>query len=405
MNRPHLAAPLAAALAALMLTACGGGAGSGTSGPGYRVLHAFGSGTSPQAPMAGVIEGSDGMLYGVTQEGRNKGYGAVYSVDPASGQLAVLVSFGVNGTEQKPSETLVGDAAGNLYGTTQEGGQGGLGTVFEVDARTHVETVLHAFTGGAKDGATPSSPLLIDAHGNLIGTTSYGGPDDVGTVFEISPQHTETVLYAFGQQGAGGPRYPMGTLALDSSGTLYGSSRRGGSANLGTVYAFTPGTGTAPGTVTVLHNFAGGADGAEPWGGVVFDAAHTTLYGTTTAGGPADQGTVFACPVDGSGARVLYAFKASGSGDGVFPVGSLAIDSAGMLYGTTDAGGTDDLGTVFSLDPASGTETVLHSFTGQAEGDGHRPRGDLLINAAGQLVGTTIIGGADGNGTVFTLPR
>ena len=405
MNRPHLAAPLAAALAALMLTACGGGAGSGTSGPGYRVLHAFGSGTSPQAPMAGVIEGSDGMLYGVTQQGLHKNFGAVYSLDPASGRLSVLASFGANGTEQKPSETLVSDAAGNLYGTTQEGGQGGLGTVFEVDARTHVETVLHAFTGGAKDGATPSSPLLIDAHGNLLGTTSSGGPDNGGTLFEISPQHNETILYAFGPEGAGDPRWPIGALALDSTGKLYGSTGYGGSANLGAVYVFTPGAGTAPGTVKVLHNFAGGADGAEPWGGVVFDAAHTTLYGTTTAGGTADQGTVFACPLDGSGARVLYAFKASGSGDGVFPVGSLAIDSAGMLYGTTRAGGVDDMGTVYSVDPSSGAESVLHRFAGPATGDGEYPTEGVMLDAAGELVGTTRIGGKYDTGTVFALPR
>ncbi|OIQ87934.1 hypothetical protein GALL_301910 [mine drainage metagenome] len=405
MNRSPLAAPLVGALAALMLTACGGGAGSGTSGPGYRVLHAFGAGTSPQAPSAGVIEGSDGTLYGVTQEGLNKSFGAVYSLDPASGRLSVLASFGANGTEQKPSETLVSDSAGNLYGTTQEGGKGGLGTVFEVDATTHLVTVLHAFTGGATDGATPSSALLIDAHGNLLGTTSAGGPDDGGTLFEISPQHTETILYAFGPEGAGNPRGPTGTLALDSTGELYGSTRYGGSANLGAVYVFTPGAGTAPGTVKVLHNFAGGADGAEPWSGVVLDAAKATLYGTTTAGGTADQGTVFACPVDGSGARVLYSFKASGSGDGAFPWGSLAIDSAGMLYGTTEDGGSDGHGTVFSLDPSSGTETVLHSFAGQPGGDGARPVGDLLIDRAGQLVGTTIVGGANANGTVFTLPR
>ena len=412
MKRSSIAMPRAGAVAAVaatvMLSACGGGSsGGGASGavPTLRVLHAFGGGTEPQAPYAGVISGVDGKLYGVTEAGGTHNAGALFAIDPNSDQATTLVSFGgTQDTEQKPIDPLVSDSVGNLYGTTQNGGQGALGSVFKVDAKTGAETVLYAFTGGA-DGATPSSPLLIDAQGNLFGTTFQGGPNDAGVVFQISPGGAMRVVYAFGAAGAAGPRDPIGALALDSAGHLYGATRLGGTQGKGTVYQLTLGSNGAPATLAVLHNFSGGADGANPWGGVVLDAAQQMLYGTTFAGGPADNGTVFACPVDGSAARVLYAFKANGSGDGAQPIGALAIGKSGTLYGTTSGGGSANLGTVFSVAPSSGAETLLHSFTGPADGDGEDPRGSLIIDAAGELVGTTIRGGAQDNGTVFVLSR
>ena len=406
MKQGSIAISLPVALATLMLGGCGGGANHGAAAAGYRVLHAFDLGDPPHRPCYGVVAGADGTLYGLSCSGGQSRLGTAYTVDPASGVAAVLFSFGLDpaGPGQKPVAALVSDRAGNLYGTTTEGGATHHGTVFKIDAKTHAVTLLHAFTGGP-DGAIPSAGLSIDAQGNLFGNTRAGGSYDDGTVFEISPTGIEQVIYSFNQSITGAPYHPRGALALDGSGHLYGTTSYGGTANLGTVYELTPGLNSTPATLTVLHSFAGGGDGAYPIGGVVLDATHKQLYGTTTLGGSNDNGTVFACPVDGSAAQLVYAFQANGSGDGATPAGALVIDDAGVLYGTTENGGVDDRGTVFALDPSSKVETVLHRFSGSATGDGAMPNPNLLIDAAGQLVGTTQLGGTNDVGTVFTLPR
>jgi uncharacterized repeat protein (TIGR03803 family) len=345
----------------------------------------------------------------------------------------VLHSF--NGTDGwSPEAGLIFDAAGNLYGTTEYGGTGGncgaygCGTVFELTPNGSggwTETVLYSFCPqtGCTDGANPAAGLIFDAAGNLYGTTEYAGAYNSGTVFELTPNGsggwTETVLYSFCSQANCTDGYgPLAGLIFDASGNLYGTTRDGGAYGYGTVFELTP-TGGGGWTETVLHSFnQNGTDGAYPYAGLTFDTAGN-LYGTTAYGGPYDYfgghpGTVFELtPTAGGGwtETVLYSFCSQANcADGLNPYAGLIFDSAGNLYGTTPVGGQGH-GTVFELTPTAGggwTEQVLLNFNGT---DGNYPTAGLIFDAAGNLYGTTYEGGSwtgcsdgpNGCGTVFEL--
>jgi uncharacterized repeat protein (TIGR03803 family) len=263
-------------------------------------------------------------------------------------------------------------------------------------AQTYNE--LHRFTGGA-DGATPHAGLVLDDSGNFYGTTTTGGASNLGTVFKLDTTGTETVLHSFA--GAPDGATPHAGLVLDTLGNLYGTTEFGGASNLGTVFKL-----DTTGTETVLYSFKGGAAGRNPSSGLVLDAAGN-FYGTTGGGGvnrapcAADGflgcGVVF--KVDTTGTQtVLYTF--TGGADGRNPEGGLVLDASGNLYGTGIGGGTSDLGVVFKLDP-SGKETVLYNFTGS--NDGCFPQGTLVFDHADNLYGLTVGGGAANFGTVFEL--
>jgi uncharacterized repeat protein (TIGR03803 family) len=270
--------------------------------------------------------------------------------------------------------------------------------------------VLHWFTG--KDGLNPIASLVFDGAGNLYGTTSGGGgTGNCGTVFKLAPagngKWTRSVLHYFGSTGKYGCQVYAGVI-LDTAGNLYGTTNQNGAFGGGNVFELSKG-GNGQWTETVLHSFSG-PDGAQPFAGVVFDAAGN-LYGTTGGGGAFGEGTVFELTPGTKGQwseTVLYSFcSASGCSDGSQPLASVVFDAAGNLYGTTSVGG-DNYGTVFELAPGmSGqwTETVLHSFNST---DGARPRAGLILDTAGNLYGTT--GGEDsppscssGCGNVFQL--
>jgi uncharacterized repeat protein (TIGR03803 family) len=310
-----------------------------------------------------------------------------------------------------PVATLIFDAAGNIYGTTSSGGAFGKGTVFELTPQAGggwTENVLYSF-GNGTDGAGPSvSGLIFDAAGNLYGTTYGGGIYRAGTVFELTPQAgggwTENVLYSFGNGTDGAD--PQASLIFDAAGNLYGTTGYGGTHGLGTVFELTPKPGGGW-KEKVLHNFKK-ADGFRPHG-LIFDAAGN-LYGTTVLGGGHNKGTVFEMmPQAGGGwmLQVLHSFSKylpDGTYDGLTPYASLIFDGTGSLYGTTQDGGAHGCGTVFELVPqADGgwTENVLHDFGNDT--DGAYPQSNLIFDAAGNLYGTTYIGGAYGLGTVFEL--
>jgi uncharacterized repeat protein (TIGR03803 family) len=312
--------------------------------------------------------------------------------------LITLHAFTGGADGASPQAGLIQDKAGNLYGTTAYGGVFNVGTVFKLDKSAN-ESVLYTFTGGA-DGAYPFGPLVQDAAGNLYGTTLSGGDltcghsAGCGTVFKLDATGKQTVLHTFtgGTDGVD----PYGNLFRDVSGNFYGITLIGGNHNCNTPL----GCGVvfkldANGNETVLHTFSGGADGAGPSSGVIRDAAGN-LFGTTQNGGPSNSGTVF--QVDRTGkATVLYSF--TGGTDGASPeVG--VVPFGAYLYGTTSGGGVSAGGTVFKLDK-SGKETVLYSFTGGT--DGGAPRASLIHDAAGNLYGTTEIGGIFNHGTVFKL--
>jgi uncharacterized repeat protein (TIGR03803 family) len=286
----------------------------------------------------------------------------------------VLHKFHDSPDGASPVYELVRDSAGNLYGVTISGGTQNLGAVYKVGAAGK-ETVLHRFSNNGTDGNSPFAPLTFDAAGNLYGSTGNGGVAGAGTLFQVSPAGKETTLYSFGG-GKDGSR-PVGKLALDGAGNLYGTTIGGGAFDLGTVFKLTP-----AGRKTVLHSFTW-ADGFTALGGVVRDS-EGNLYGTTEVGGKKDFcndrgcGTVF--KLDETGKYTVLLSFTGGSDDGGHPAAGVIRDAAGNLYGTASFGG----------DPNCGVN-VLHSFTGGK--DGASPGAQLFQDDAGSLYGTTAFGG------------
>ena len=340
------------------------------------------------------------------------GCGVVFKVD-RTGHETVLYRFtGDPADGRNPCAGVIRDDSGNLYGTTCYGGANlYYGTVFKLDLSGH-ETVLHSFTGGA-DGGVPKASLARDAAGNLFGTTYYGGSgacnDGIGVgcgvVFKLDPSGKQTVLHNFtgGKEGA----YPQGGgLLLDATGNLYGTTSSGGDFGDGVVFEL-----DSSGKETVLHQFAfpnNRRDGASPYGAFIRDAVGN-LYGTTSYGGTTKYfgGTLF--KVDHTGKeRVLHSFGENG--DGFSPDG-LVKDTAGNFYGITlgnvefNCSPQPGCGTVFKLD-AAGKLTVLYTFTGVP--DGAYPQVGLTRDNAGVLYGVTGFSGnqgclGQGCGTVFKV--
>jgi uncharacterized repeat protein (TIGR03803 family) len=332
----------------------------------------------------------------------------------AIGQEAVLHNFHNNGLGgASPRGGLIVDAAGNLYGTTTTGGSNNVGTVFELlpnGTGGWKEKVLHNFRNDGRDGNTPSASLIFDAAGDLYGATPYGGAYQDGVVYELLPQTgggwKEKILHTFGGNANRMGQGPFGNLVFDAAGNLYCTTEAGGAYGGGTVFELIP---SADGTWTekVLHVFNTlEGDAYFPISGLTFDA-RGNLYSTTWVGGLHGQGTVFELSPNANGSwteKVLHSFNHNGS-DGYQPFAGLILDAAGSLYGTTEGGGAHDGGTVFKLTQRTdGTwkETVLHSFQNNGS-DGYRLFSGLTLDAAGNVYGTTSLGGSSNGGTVFEL--
>jgi uncharacterized repeat protein (TIGR03803 family) len=362
-----------------------------------------------------------------------------------------------NGDGGAPENGLIFDSKGNLYGTTAACGNDIGGTVFELTPNsngTWTEQVLYSFSGffGTGDGAEPAGQLVFDSLGNLYGTTVDGGANSGGTVFKLSPgannTWTETVLWSFGFPDG---NTPYAGVTLDASGNVYGTTTAGGPNGGGTVFELVPGS-NGTWTENVLHNFGGGNDGLTPYAGVVFDTAGN-LFGMTAYGGANDYGTIFELTPQSDGtwteaivhsftggadtigsfgnlaldkagnlyAETIYAVMKftpssggkwygkslhdfAGASDGALAQDGLTFDDAGNLYGTTNLGG-HHLGIVFELSPTADgtwTENVLHRFTGG--NDGERPSlGNVTLDPMRNVYGTTTIGGAGGFGVVFEI--
>jgi uncharacterized repeat protein (TIGR03803 family) len=351
VSSPRVTAKLALA-ASLMLVLISAPA---TSAQTFTLLYQFRSGPGGINPYAGVVRDAKGNLYGTTYNDGAWASGTVFRLN-ALGKEKVLHSFSQTGGDGAFPwyGTLVRDSVGNLYGTTITGGIAGeqcCGTVFEVTA-SGKETVLYRFTGTNGDGF-PQYGVVRDPSGNLYGTTQNGGPANSGTVFKVAPTGKKIVLYSFTGANDGGQ--PDAPLVLDAKGNLYGTTTQGGSSQEGTVFEVDP-----TGKETVLYNFTGLNDGGPPEAGVIRDA-RGNLYGTTYLGGTGSSGTVFKIDPNGQ-ETVLHNF--TGGSDGWLPVGaSLVRDSAGNLYGTTPQGGSADFGVVFKID-TKGNETILHTFSG-----------------------------------------
>jgi uncharacterized repeat protein (TIGR03803 family) len=388
--------------------------------PKFKVLHTFqGAPNDGSLPHGVIIRDSQGNVYGTTGAGGggtqcgSEGCGTAFKMNKAS-KLIWLHSFtGANGSGSMAG--LLRDKTGAMYGTTTFGGiitnicPGGCGLVFRLD-KTGRETVLYRFDGKYSDGSNPEALLVTNMSGNLYGTTYEG--DGYGTVFKVNQAGKETILHHFTGpiNGGGDGAFPYPGVILDASGNIYGVASAGGADGYGAVYKL-----DAKGTETLLYSFQGSDDGGGPFSVLVADA-EGNLYGTTQGGGNSECGGV-GCGVifelspqtDGSWTEsALYAFCSQPNcADGERPLdGPLVRDTSGSLYGTTYFGGANDDGVVFKLD-RTGKETVLHSFTGGA--DGADPWAGLTADAAGNLYGTAVYGGndacdpPDGCGVVFKI--
>jgi hypothetical protein len=328
-----------------------------------------------------------------------------------------------------PAGGVIADKAGNLYGTTNNGGTGscalGCGTVFEltppaVPGGTWTELLLYSFQGG-NDGGQALCTLVMDKAGNLYGTATEGGSFGYGVVFELSPPPqpgdvwTETVLYSFQEESFCCEDHPEGTLLRDGFGNLYGTTYLGGDRTkcgglgCGTVFEVSPPSPDGGNwTEAALYSFQGGTDGEAPLAPLISDGK--TLYGTTLS-------TVFQLlPPSQRGGywteNVLLVFNGA---NGSYAAGGLNFDKAGNLYGTTQFGGPlscdegrDGCGSVYELSPplqpdGAWTETVLYDFRGPGSGDGRYPSSGLIFDQLGDLYGTTSEGGQSDAGTVFQL--
>jgi uncharacterized repeat protein (TIGR03803 family) len=350
----------------------------------YTVLHAF-SGSDGQGPLAGLVQGSDGNFYGTTQQGGTTNYGTVFNITPG-GTLTTLHFFSTLGSDGRNIRAgLVQGTDGNFYGTTQQGGTSGHGTVFRI---TPSGTLTTLYSFAVSDGASPYAGLVQGTDGNFYGTTDAGGTGGYGTVFKITPSGTLTTLHSF-PAFVGDGLYPDAALVQGSDGNFYGTTNGGGASGSGTVFKITAG-----GTLTTLYSFAW-PDGQSPAAALI-QGSDGNFYGTTYSGGAiCSCGTVFKITPAGT-LTTLHSFAGS---DGYSPAAALIQGTDGNFYGTTYYGGASSYGTVFKITPA-GALTTLYSFAGS---DGANPYAGLVQGTDGNFYGTTYLGGPLGFGVVFRL--
>lgn len=302
-------------------------------------LYSFTGGNDGGEPYyAGAIADKKGNVYGTAEIGGTANDGVVYEVAP-DGTETVLWSFTGGNDGSYPAMTLIRDKAGDLFGTTEDGGANGDGTIFEIPAGGTL-TTLHSFDN--TDGSHALGPLVQDKAGNIYGTTFLGGADGYGTVFELAASGTFSSLYSF-TNGSDGS-YPFGGVIVDKKGNLFGTAEEGGANGKGVVFEIAAG-----GAESTLHAFAGGSDGEYPVSGLVLGKKNT-LYGTTQNGGSSNDGTIFEIAKNGT-ESVLYNFT-GGTGDGAYPTAQLTLDKkTGIFYGTAYQGGADSSGVIFAFTP------------------------------------------------------
>jgi uncharacterized repeat protein (TIGR03803 family) len=386
-------------------------------------------GTGPTTALTAM----NGLLYGTTATGGVTGHGTVFRLDSTTGKEKVIYTFSGGSDGDAPNGPLIA-VHGHLYGVTSRGGASRFGTVFSIDPRSGAETVLHSFAGGS-DGIAPVA--IVDADGLLYGVTSEGGALDFGTLFSVdTTTGTESILFAF--QGGSDAAYPSALIRKGD--VLYGTTGGGGTSGFGTIFKFDRVAGTesvvysinmstdgydpvgltdvanqlyvavsyggptgwgtvikvdpANGAESVVYTFAGGTDGGQPFAAMT--QGGTALYGTTFQGGTSGQGTVFRLDPKSGQESVLYSFT-SGA-DGGMPTAALISDN-GTLYGTTSYGGLHSGGTAFEIDPDNGTETALHAFAHSP----YQTNADGLLAAKGKLLVTTAQGGPFNLGAVVSI--
>ena len=318
------------------------------------------------------------------------GLAAALLIFPPARATTILHSFtgaSNDGSNSYGSVTLSGT---KLYGMTQSGGSGSVGTVFSMNTDGTGFGLLHSFTFSATDGRSPYGSLSLSGS-TLYGMTYYRNATAVGAIFSMNTDGTGFgLLHSF--TGLGDGAYPAGSLTLSGS-KLYGMTGQGGSSNLGGLFSMnTDGTGFA-----LLHSFSGASDGHDPIGSLTLTGSK--LYGMAYLGGSSDFGTLFSINTDGSGFALLHSFTGIAS-DGRYPTGSLTL-SGSKLYGMSGNGGISDNGTLFSINTDGTGFSLIHSFTGSSS-DGATPYGSLTLTGS-KFYGFTNMGGSSNAGMIFSL--
>jgi uncharacterized repeat protein (TIGR03803 family) len=377
----------------------------------FSVLHSFAPNRLGYGPYAGLIQDARGGLYGTTNNGDapDGGVGSVYKLTHAQSgwTLTALVEFNHDGNGYGPQARLTLGPDGAMYGTTVYGGYPGgcggqgCGTIFRLSLANFSRTVIYRFSDS--DGYWPLSEVTFDSAGNLFGTAVMGGAYGGGTVFELvrnGNQWTHSDIYTFTGASDGGE--PVGGLIIDSGGNLYGTTVSGGTCACGVVFELSPLEGGW--SEQVLHNFDSRTEGGWPEASLIMDAAGN-LYGTASAGGSTNGGTVFELSPSGNtwNFTLIYALVETGYPGGGGPRGSVLMDAAGKLYGTTYADGAYVQGSVFELTPTNGQWAFISLHDFDSLQDGEYPVGNLLMDANGNLFGTTLFGGQYGVGTVWEI--
>jgi uncharacterized repeat protein (TIGR03803 family) len=372
-----------------------------------KVIYSFAGGTDGEYLDTDLVMDSAGNIYGTTVQGGDFGGGTVFQLSPSGSGWTHTVLYSFTGSKDggEPYKGVTLDAQGNLYGTAVTGGfgscEGGCGVVFKLTNSngTWTQSVIHYFSGG-NDGSGPGSGLAFDRHGNLYGMTPTGGAYGLGTIYQLQPQSNGTwklhVAHAF-TGGVDGSSGSAGRLILDHAGNFYGVTTVGGANGDGIVFELSPGqTGW---TLTPLYAFKDQPDGALPYGGLIFDKAGN-LYGTTYYAGVYDVGTVYKLTkANGTWTEsVLYNFK--GGSDGSSPISTLVSDATGNLYGTTSDGGAScACGVIFKIGHGTWTESVPYRFTG-APNAGFAYNG-MVGDSTGKFYGATVHGGPTNDGTIY----
>ena len=349
----------------------------------------------------GLIQGTDGNFYGTTNFGGAYNDGTVFSLTPA-GAITVLHTFsGIGGDGATPNAGLVQAPDGNFYGTTTYGGANNYGTVYQITPGG-TYTTLYSFSYSGAEGFFPSSKLIVGSDGNLYGSTYEDSITDGGSVFQITTSGVLTIIHTF-VYGTGDGVGPYYGVIQGTDGNFYGTTTAGGPNYNGTVYQLTPG-----GTLTTLYSFSAidnqtgtNTDGAQPFAGLL-QASDGNLYGTTHSGGSGRDGTIYRLATDGSGFTVVYTFQSS---DYAQSVTNLIQASDGNLYGNTVGGGPNFTGTVYKLTLA-GAFSFIYFFGPQSNGinsDGEDIYTPIIQGSDGNLYGAAYRGGANGTGTIFSL--
>ena len=359
-------------------------------------------------PYSKPIVTATGVIYGTAASGGVKNYGTIFEVNPKAGGgwNARTIHFFKGGSEgSTPIGNIVFDAAGNLYGVTSASGGG---TVYQLSPNGNGSWTLHTIYSfkSFPDANTPYAGLTIDAAGSLYGTTNSGGANGVGAIYKLAPNSdgtwSESVLYSLGSFSGDGT-YTWAEPVFDAAGNLYGTTVSAGSYGSGTVYRLSPNS-NGTWTETVLHSFTGQADQGTPKAAVWLDSVGN-IFGTASADGTSVAGTVFELSPNSNGTwtqKTLHTFGALG--DGERPFSGLTPDAAGNLYGTTYIGGAHGAGCVYRMHPGTGgswNESVVYSFTGSS--DGNAPGVGVTLGNGGVFYGVTSYGGSAQMGVVYAL--